>query len=247
MTKKLPQNIYDNPEFFQGYRALRKGEQGFNALIEQPAIRSLLPNITGRKIIDLGCGFGNFCRYLRQQGASSVLGVDVSEKMLAIAQHETNDEAIQYRKCAIEDFSAPDATIDLVISSLALHYIADYQAISKKIYSWLKSDGYLIFSVEHPMCTAHPNCELIKNENETIIWPIDNYRDEGQFSQTWFVDNVIKYHRTIETYINRLIECGFTIQKLSEPMPSDELIAQKPEFAIHKIRPALLLIRAYKG
>lgn len=178
MSNQPPQNIYDNAEFFQGYFELRKDEKGFNALIEQTAIYSLLPDVVGKTVIDLGCGFGNFCRYLRQQGAGLVTGVDISEKMLAIAQQQTADEAIQYQQCAIEHFNAPAHSADLVVSSLALHYVADYTALVKKIYNWLKPQGHFIFSVEHPICTAHPNHSLGKAENENYFWPIDTYRNE---------------------------------------------------------------------
>lgn len=244
MSKFNPQNIYDNPDFFQGYSALRKNEQGFNALIEQPAIRSLLPDLAGKKVIDLGCGFGDLCRYIIEQGAESVLGVDISEKMLAIAKTKNNVTGIQYQRSAIETFTVKEQSVDLIVSSAAFHYIADYLPLVKKIHAGLKSNGYLIFSIEHPMCTS--NSKVIRCETLPEHWPIFNYRDEGQFQQIWFVDNVIKYHRTLQTYVNGLIETDFTVKKILEPMPDDNLIANRPDFAIHKIRPPLLVISAQK-
>lgn len=247
MNKQSLQNIYDNPDFFAGYAELRQNESGFNALLEQPAICSLLPKLKDSAVIDLGCGFGDLCRYVRAQGARSVIGVDLSKNMLEVAQQKTNDTAIEYCNNSIEEFTAEANSADLVISSLAIHYVADYEAIIKKIYAWLKPAGRLIFSVEHPVCTAHPTTGTVETTKGDVVWPVVNYRDEGQFKQTWFVDNVIKYHRTMQTYVNTLIEAGFTLDKLLEPMPSDAMIAHNPNFAIHKVRPPLLVVSAYKA
>jgi len=174
-----------------------------------------------------------------------VLGIDSSEKMLAIAKSTTNDKAINYQCVSIQDVNIPSLSFNLIVSSLALHYIDNYFDVVKKVYNGLKKNGYFIFSVEHPICTAHATCEAIK-DNEKIIWPITNYRDEKLFHQTWFVDNVAKYHRKLETYLNCLITAGFTIEKIAEPMPNDEQIAQRPDLGIHKIRPPLLMVSAKK-
>lgn len=246
MNKPTPQNIYDNPEFFSGYMKLRESNSGFNSVIEEQSIHSLLPMLTGVHAVDLGCGFGNFSRFLREKGASSVIGVDVSEKMLSAARSLTQDLAIQYQLCAIEDFNLPADIINLVVSSVALHYIEDYKAIVDKIYHWLKPQGHFIFSVEHPICTAHPSTESLQSKSGEVFWPIDNYRDEGEFKQDWLVKDVVKYHRTLQTYINTLTDAGFTLKKILEPMPSDKLIIEKPAFAIHKIRPPLLIISTQK-
>lgn len=73
----MKQNIYDRPEFFEGYMNLRKGEQGLNGVLEQPTLRSLLPNLPGLRILDLGCGVGSFAAYALERGTSSFVGVDI--------------------------------------------------------------------------------------------------------------------------------------------------------------------------
>lgn len=173
------QNIYDNPEFFAGYSKLRENDQGFNKVLEQPAIRSLLPNLKGCHVADLGCGFGDLCRFLQEQGAESVLGIDISEKMLEVAQANTNNPKIKYIHCAIESLDIADNSIDLVVSSLALHYIEDYTKLVQKVFTCLKNKGYFIFSVEHPICTSQATAEVMES-NGKIIWPINNYRNEGE-------------------------------------------------------------------
>src|SRR5262245_34716907 len=85
----MTQNIYDDEEFFVGYSRLRRSVEGLDGAAEWPALRALLPDLRGRNVLDLGCGFGWFCRWACQQGATRVLGFDVSERMLAQAKETT--------------------------------------------------------------------------------------------------------------------------------------------------------------
>src|SRR5215475_8624397 len=100
----MAQNIYDNEAFFAGYSQLPRSIEGLDGAPEWPSLRALLPGLENRKVLDLGCGFGWFCRWARQQGAISVLGVDLSERMLARAKAETSDPAISYVKADLEQF-----------------------------------------------------------------------------------------------------------------------------------------------
>ncbi|MBX9742256.1 MAG: class I SAM-dependent methyltransferase [Chthoniobacterales bacterium] len=246
MKQPSIQNIYDDPDFFSGYKKLRQNNQGFNDEIEQKAIRSLLPNLEGASVLDIGCGFGNFCYFLSTQKIKEVIGLDPSQKMIAEAKRLHSNNLITYQCCPIETASFSSNQFDLVVSSVALHYVEDYAAIVKKVAHWLKPNGYLIFSVEHPICTANPLCRSLKDKENTEVFPLYNYRDEGRFHQTWFIDNVQKYHRTLSTTINTLLQHQFSLCSILEPMPTDELIEERPAFAVHKIRPPLLIIKAQK-
>src|SRR3546814_11672431 len=93
----MAQNIYDHPDFFAGYSQLPRQVRGLDGAPEWPAIRALLPDPGGRRIVDLGCGFGWASRWFREQGAASVLGLDLSRNMIARARADTADAAIQYR------------------------------------------------------------------------------------------------------------------------------------------------------
>jgi len=239
-----PQNIFDDPVFFENYRQLRENDSGLNGLLELPALYSLLPELGGLSILDLGCGFGDFARYARQHGAASVLGVDVSQKMLAHARASTNDENIIYQQLAIEQFQAQEQRFDLAISSLALHYIEDFSALCGKVFASLKPGGQFIFSVEHPMCTAF-QVGWVPYENGDV-WPVDHYQEQTLRHTTWFVDDVQKYHRTVENYVNTLLDNGFALTRLLEPKPRDEAVALRPDLATQCRRPPFLLLRAAK-
>ena len=121
----MAQNIYDRTDFFAGYSQLRRSIDGLDGAVEWPSVRSLLPDVGGLRIVDLGCGFGWFCRWAAAQGAVEVQGCDISEKMLARAHTTTDDAAITYRRADLEQLELPRESCDLIYSSLVLHYIAD--------------------------------------------------------------------------------------------------------------------------
>src|ERR1700684_4362733 len=150
----MAQNIYDNEGFFAEYSRLPRSVDGLSAAPEWPALRAMLPELRGKDVLDLGCGFGWFCRSARANGAGRVLGVDVSEKMLARATAETRDPAITYVKADMEHLELAAASFDLAYSSLAFHYIEDFRRLALTIHRALNAGGYLVFSVEHPIYTA---------------------------------------------------------------------------------------------
>jgi ubiquinone/menaquinone biosynthesis C-methylase UbiE len=93
------QNIYDEPLFFASYEKLRRTAIGLNEVLEQPALRSMLPlSPEGMRILDLGCGFGDFARKARSEGTRAVVGIDISLRMLERAVALTSDPAITNRR-----------------------------------------------------------------------------------------------------------------------------------------------------
>jgi ubiquinone/menaquinone biosynthesis C-methylase UbiE len=154
----MTQNIYDNEEFFAAYSRLRRSVEGLGGAPEWPTLRALLPDLRGCKVLDLGCGFGWFCRWARQQSAAQILGIDVSERMLARGRAATADPAITYTTADMEQLDLPADAFDLVYSSLALHYVENLSGLMSQAYRSLVPGGALVFAVEHPIFTApaHP-------------------------------------------------------------------------------------------
>lgn len=104
----MAQNIYDDPGFFAGCGRLRRSVHGLDGAPEWPSVRSLLPGLEGRRVVDLGCGFGWFARWARKHGAAHVLGLDLSENMLARARADTEDPGIDYASADLDRASFPD-------------------------------------------------------------------------------------------------------------------------------------------
>lgn len=180
----------------------------------------------------------------RANGAANVTGIELSARMLDEAQRLTDDPNIIFRHVSIEDFSADDNVYDLAVSSLALHYVENFSEVCRKVYDALKPGGYFIFSVEHPVCTAWPVGWITTEAGEH--WPLDNYHDQSIRHTKWFIDDVIKYHRTTENYVNTLLSSGFTLRTLAEPQPTKEALAQRPKLVKHCRRPPFLILKVQK-
>jgi SAM-dependent methyltransferase len=240
----MAQNIYDDEEFFVGYSRLGRSVEGLDGAAEWPALRAMLPDMRGLKVLDLGCGFGWFCRWARDQGAASVLGVDVSERMLARAAASTRDPAITYTRADLELFEPAPASFDLVYSSLAFHYVAGLERLISRVHRSLLTGGGFAFSVEHPIYTAPADPGWLLGSGGRKSWPVDGYLCEGPRSTDWLTRGVIKQHRTLATYINMLLRLGFLLCRVEEWGPTDEQIASRPELADERQRPPFLLVSA---
>jgi SAM-dependent methyltransferase len=243
----LTQNIYDDAAFFEAYSRLPRSIHGLHGAPEWPALRALLPALEGRRVLDLGCGFGWFCRWARERGAAAVLGVDVSERMLARARAESRDPAIAYVRADLEQLDVDTGGFDLVYSALAFHYVKDLAGLLARIRAALTPGGALVFSVEHPVCTAPASPDWSVDAAGRRAWPLTGYLDEGPRSTDWLAQGVIKQHRTIATYVNLLIGEGLAISHLDEWGPSEDQIASHPEWADERQRPPFLLVACRRG
>ncbi len=242
----MTQNIYDDPQFFDGYSRLPRSVGGLAAAPEWPALRAMLPEIRGRRIVDLGCGYGWFCRWAREAGAADVLGVDVSDKMLDRARSALVDPAITYARADLETIELSVNRFDLAYSSLVLHYIEDVARLMREVHESLVPGGYLVFSIEHPMFMAPRNAGWKLDAEGHHTWPVDSYLAEGPRTTEWFTPGVVKYHRTLATTLNHMIAAGFTIAHVEEFGPTAQQIAADPTLAKERERPMFLLVSAHR-
>jgi SAM-dependent methyltransferase len=240
----MTQNIYDEPGFFAGYSALRRSVEGLEGAAEWPALRAMLPAMAGLRVVDLGCGFGWFCRWARKAGAEAVLGLDVSQNMLARAREMTGDAGISYARADLERLELPAGAFDLAYSSLALHYIADIDGLFAAVQAALAPMGRFVFSVEHPIFTAPRRPGWNEDAEGGKTWKLDGYLAEGERRTDWLAAGVIKQHRTIGSYLNALIRHGFTIQGVEEWGPTAAQIDERPDWAVERERPPFLLVSA---
>jgi SAM-dependent methyltransferase len=248
----MKQNIYDNESFFNQYEQMRSEEKEKNAndLIEIPNFRSLMPDVKEKSILDLGCGAGESDIYFKSLGAKYVLGTDISENMIDLANKNNKTDGVDYKVLAMEDISSINEKFDIVISSLAFHYIEDFKGLVQSIYEILNDGGYLVFSQEHPFTTCIKFTQNVK-KGHTIIdnkyfGLFSDYNRPGERVKEWFGEDVVKYHRNFEEIINTLINEGFTIDKILEPQPSKEAIENNPKYVNQYDRPFFLFVRAKK-
>lgn len=242
----MKENKYDEEIFFEKYSQMDRSKKGLSGAGEWRQFQKLMPDFRGKRVLDLGCGYGWHCRYAAENGAASVLGTDISQKMLRRAEEMSVGTGIRYRRKAMEDLEFPDESFDIVLSSLAFHYVRDFFRLLEKINSWLVPEGKLIFSVEHPVFTAYGNQDWYRDERGNILhFPVDRYFFEGKRDAVFLGEKVIKYHRTLTTYLNGLLQSGFSLEQVVEPQPPEEML-DLPGMEDELRRPVMLLISAVK-
>lgn len=211
----------------------------FNAYYERPAILSLLPSVSGKKVLDAGCAAGWYSKWLLDNGAN-VIAIDFSPSMIEMTKKRIGEKADVIRADLNESLTfIKEKSIDIIVSSLTLHYIKDWDFVMAEFNRILKPLGSLIFSVHHPfMDFTYFNrenyflTEIIEDE-----WETNKGRVKVQF-----------YRRPLSKIIAPVIDAGFTIEKIIEPMPTEKFKEFHPK-VYEKLtqNPQFLFLRARKG
>ncbi|MEU4771373.1 class I SAM-dependent methyltransferase [Micromonospora sp. NPDC023644] len=204
---------YDN--FADAYSA--ENESGlFNAYYERPAMLRLAGDVSGRRILDAGCGSGPLSAALRARGAV-VTGFDVSAAMVDLARRRLGEDADLH----VADLSTPlpfaDAEFDDVVASLVLHYLEDWSGPLAELRRVLKPGGRLILSVNHPAAYA-------------IEYPKADYFALTKYSEDYVMDGqtvwLTFWHRPLHAMAEAFAAAGFRIATISEPPPSPDAPAK---------------------
>lgn len=243
------QNVFDNDIFFDGYSRLRERAVNANNLFEIPAFMALLPELEGKTVLDLGCGMGEHCLGFVRRGAARVVGVDISENMLSVAREKHSDPRIEYLNLPMERVGELDGPFDMVVSSLALHYVADFAGVVAAVHGLLNPGGAFVFSQEHPLTTCFSTGDRWTKDADgnKIYANISDYSVDGERETRWFIDGVKIYHRSFSTIVNTLVGAGFVVEKFVEPIPTEELLREYPEYVDLLHKPDFLLVRARKS
>lgn len=215
--------------------------------IVEPALFSLMGKIAGLRICDLACGQGVTARQLAQRGAI-VTGIDISEKLLAIAQRDEEREplGISYRHDDAQTLvTVADTIFDGVVCSTALMDIADIAAAFQQVHRVLRSGGWFLFAILPPYIFP-PHSYFHIDEQGDVCRVVKNYFNEG----FWRSDNkngvrgqIGTYHRTLSTYLNTLIDAGFVVERIAEPQGTGQIVQRVPGYAI---APASLIVKSRK-
>ena len=207
-----------------------------NAFYERPATLALLPNVKGMHVLDAGCGPGVYAEELLKRGVQ-VISVDASDRMIELARERLGPDAvIQY-----VDLSRPltmfsDGEFDLVLAPLCLDYIADWLTVFREFRRALKSGGYFVMSAGHPAFDAE-------------YFATNNYFSVECVKCEWtgFGTQVVmpSYRRSLEEFLTPILDAGFLLDRIVEPLPTDDFRAADPvryESLMH--RPGFLCVRA---
>lgn len=209
--------FYDNPGVLGEYLTHRNSPiSSPNLVMEEPAVIAEVGEMSGKRILDLGCGDGSFGRRAIEAGCRSYRGIDGSSLMVETARLALPETEAEVRLGDIEDL-AESEPYDIVTSRLALHYIADLAAVFGRVRACVGPDGRFVLSVVHPVITSH----VVESDQRRTDWTVDRYFSRGPRVRSWFGSSVTWYHRTVEDYVAAALGGGFRLVGLREAEPEE--------------------------
>ena len=210
----------------------------------------LFDTIEGKKVLDIGCGSGHSLAYMEEQGAAELWGVDFSDRQIETAE-KTLKGLQAHLHCAAmeEDIDLPKAYFDMVYSVYAIGWTTDLESTFNLIYSYLKPGGSFLFSWDHPLY-AH-----LQSENGMISLK-GSYQEEGMTRYENFKGEdapIVIPKRKFSTYLNSLIQAGFTIEEVVETDVPSQLKDAEAEvsdryYSLYKAQkfPTTMIVKARK-
>lgn len=234
--RPVAQEAYD--ELAEAYAAL-VDTKPHNAYYERPATLSLLPDVRGRRVLDAGCGPGVYSEWLLERGAE-VVAFDANEKMVRFARERLGARA----QVVQADLGQPlaflaDGSFDVVVSPLVLDYVRDWGSVFREFYRVLCRGGHLVFSVEHPLSKFYPRHQSSSYFATELV--------ELEWTGFGIPVRVPSYRRPLGAMIQPLLEAGFVLEQLLEPVPTEEFRQRMPEdYEALAREPGFLCVRARK-
>jgi SAM-dependent methyltransferase len=220
---------------------VRRGWDYYREHFNSPAFLQFIGDLSGKTVLDAGCGEGYSTRLLARRGAR-IVGVDVSQRMIELAQQEEQREplGIRYQVASFSDLSLfDDASFDTVVSFMALMDGPDFQGAAREIFRVLRPPGELIFSITHP-CFMTRGYGWVEDENgyATKLTVADYFVDQPYVEHWRFKGGpapkdarpfaVPVFPRTLSECVNTLIRAGFVLEEIGEPRPSGDACEEHP-------------------
>jgi len=214
----------------------------YNHHYERPAMRRLLTDLAGKRVLDAGCAGGAQSEWLVGRGAT-VVALDVSDRMVELSRVRIGEGAVVLQA----DLSLPlpqvpelaDGSFDVVMSSLTLHYVDDWSRPLAEFFRLLKPGGTLVFSTHHPYWDRRLVAE-------------DDYFQTGLVEDYWSLSGGIPvgfrfYRKTLAQIVTSVAEAGLVIDSVEEPLPSEDLRTVNL-IAYDELRkqPAFLIIQSHR-
>ncbi len=214
--------------------------EGHLQVLMSTLVRLLGDRLFDFRVLDLACGEGYLGRFLVRHGAGRVIGIDLSAALVEEAERRRASLNLEYRvDDAHELRTVPDASVDVVVSQLALLDITDHQRVFRSVRRVLSESGLFLFSVLHPCFDGSPFLwpdlpkYVLDESGAPIALTQRVYASEGHWTSegTGIRGRVGSYHRMISTYVNDLLSAGFVLERLEEPV-LPRVVDRGPEGAI---------------
>lgn len=244
---------------------VRNGKNYYSEYLNGPALKRMIGNVEGKKMLDIGCGDGYFSRFFAKAGAK-VTGIDISERLVkaAVDEEERNPLGVKYFVADAADLSMlKSESFDVVFCYMALMDIRDYESAISEASRVLKSGGRFFVLIEHPCFTLSRVLDgealcgwetRIREDGskEFLYYWISDYFRRHSYLFEWKHDRLPSsfvttgFHRTLSDYVNAMTKCGLVVTRFDEPQPMEEGVKVHPAMKKHYRIPQSIAIETAK-
>jgi len=206
--------------------------------IVNPALRSLVGDVTRKSVLDIGCGFGADAKYFLRNKVRKVVGIDVSESMVALAKQNVRDARATFFVSGVYSLGV-QGTFDVCVANLVFSQVKDISRAFRSVARVTKKGGICVFSLTHPILSAQGG----------LKGRMFNYFNRKLYNE--YVPTIgaaiPMYHHTTEDWSKALEENGFVIEALREPRTPKRLAKLFPDlYRMFSYRPNALIVKARK-
>ena len=239
----------------------RMGCDIYRDFLNTPAFLKMLPDVSGLRGLDVGCGEGHNTRLVARRGAN-MTGLDIAPKFVRHAQDKEDEEplGITYLAAGGADLPFADESFDFLVAFMSLMDMASHEEGVREAYRVLKPGGIFQFSILHP-CYCTPRFRRVRDESgQEVAVECGGYFAEPQgLVEEWIFGaapdelkqrlpkfRVPRFFRTLSSWVNLLLDVGFVVERMQEPYADDETVSREPHLADTRVVPLFLHVRCRK-
>ena len=239
----------------------RQGYDVSRDWVNTPGFLRMLPDVRGLQGLDIGCGEGSNTRKLAERGAG-MTAIDISPRFVrfAAATEAERPVGIHFAVASAVELPFGDGAFDFATSFVCFMDIPETGQVLAEAFRVLKSGGFLQFSITHP-CYDTPHRRNLRDETgRTHAIEVGGYfTDPAGAVQEWSFSaappearagllpfQVPVFHHTLSEWVNLLLDTGFVIERLGEPVPDEDAVRERPSLQDHLVVAYFLHFRARK-
>lgn len=242
-------------------RLSRAGYDVYRDRLNTPAFLAMLPEVSGLRGLDVGCGEGHNTRLVAQRGAH-MTGLDIAPTFVQHAREveKADPLGIEYVEGSALALPFADESFDFVAAFMSLMDMPDVDRVFAEIHRVLVPGGFLQFSIVHPFLDMPHRRNLRGSDGKTYAYEVGGYFANLQGAvEEWSFSaappdarapfpkfKVPRFTRTVSGWLNALLDAGFTLEQVGEPCPSDETARAHPYVQDAQIVPYFLHLRVRK-